>query len=176
MCRPFGALRSIGSVTPGLRPGLSCAAPSGLRRGGTLRRSESPGRHSGYVLRPSGAKTGPDAHPAPERNPTPMQALSNMFSAIAGGVRQVVGLGLPVFAKATDFRRWNPWVWRILHLLFLAAVLVLMWWLNRYYQFEQLLHQKVPIFYRQFFLPALFLVVYALSWLGYWLWRLLGEE
>jgi hypothetical protein len=36
--------------------------------------------------------------------------------------------------------------------------------------------QNVHVAYRQFFLPVLFLLVYALSWLGYWLWRLFGEE
>src|SRR5437764_4061883 len=104
-----------------------------------------------------------------------MQALSTFFSAVANAVRQGVGLILPVFAKAGDFRRWNPWVWRILHLLLLAGILVLMWWLNGYFQVGYFL-QRVPVAYRQFFLPVLFLLVYALSWLGYWLWRLLGEE
>src|SRR5207302_2049197 len=72
-------------------------------------------------------------------------------------------------------RHWNPWVWRILHLLFVAGALVLTWWLNQKLQLKDLL-TKVPERYQQLFLPVLFLLVWALSWLGYWLWRLLGEE
>jgi type VI protein secretion system component VasK len=97
------------------------------------------------------------------------------FSAIGAAIRQAVGLILPVFAKAGDFRRWNPWVWRILHLILLAAILVGLWWLNGYFQLGHFL-QGVDQRYRQFFLPALFLLLYILSWLGWWLWKLLGEE
>jgi hypothetical protein len=97
------------------------------------------------------------------------------LTAIGNAIRQAVGLVLPVFAKAGDFRRWNPWVWRILHLLILAAVLVGMWWLNRFFQVSNVLHTVAPE-YRQFYLPVLFLLLYALSWLGWWLWKLLGEE
>ena len=98
-----------------------------------------------------------------------------VFTAIGNFFCQAIGLVLPVFAKAGDFRRWNPWVWRVLHLLILAAILLGMWWLNRYYQLSHFL-QAVPPEYRQFFLPVLFLLLYGLSWIGYWLWRLLGEE
>ncbi len=97
------------------------------------------------------------------------------FSTLLSMIRTWLGLVLPVFAKAGDFRRWSPWVWRTLHILLVFAVLVLMWWLNRRLNLERLL-QAVPEDYRQFFLPVLFLLVYALSWLGYWLWVLLGEE
>src|SRR5438128_2414915 len=100
-----------------------------------------------------------------------MQLLSAFFDSI----RQAVGLVLPVFAKASDFRRWNPWVWRVLHLLLVLGILTLMWWLNRVYDVGYFL-QAVPTAYRQFFLPVLFLLVYALCWLFYWLLRLLGEE
>lgn len=97
------------------------------------------------------------------------------FSSIGAAIRQAVGLVLPVFAKAGDFRRWNPWVWRILHLILLAAILVGLWWLNGYFQLGHFL-QGVDQQYRQFFLPALFLLLYILSWLGWWLWKLLAEE
>jgi hypothetical protein len=39
LCRPYGALRKLGSVTQGLRPGLSCAAPTGLVQAGQRLRS-----------------------------------------------------------------------------------------------------------------------------------------
>jgi hypothetical protein len=97
------------------------------------------------------------------------------LAAIANAVRQAVGLILPVFAKAGDFRRWNRWVWRILHLILLCAILFGMWWLNKYFEFKTLL-PSAPDAYRPFYLPTLFLLLYGLSWIGYWLWRLLGEE
>src|SRR4051812_390828 len=104
-----------------------------------------------------------------------MQPLYNFITSVLGTIRMWLGLLLPVFAKASDFRNWNPWVWRIIHLLLLAGGAVLAWWLNGYFQLDVGL-QAVPPNLRQFFLPALFLLVVALAWLGYWLWRLFGEE
>src|SRR4051794_12395712 len=104
-----------------------------------------------------------------------MQTVYYFITGTLSTIRMWIGLVLPVFAKASDFRSWGPWVWRGLHLLCLAGVLYLMWWLNRTYEVGHFL-QAVPVAYRQFFLPVLFLLVYALSWLGYWLWRLLAEE
>src|SRR5439155_1397750 len=104
-----------------------------------------------------------------------MDTIYYVIAKTLNTLRMWLGLLLPVFAKATDFRRWNPWVWRILHLLLVAGILVATWWLNAYFGLGVLL-QNVPLAYRQFFLPVLFLLVYALSWLGYWLWRLFGEE
>ncbi len=97
------------------------------------------------------------------------------FTKLAAFFRQAVALVLPVFASAGDFRRWNPWVWRILHLLCVAGVLALLWWVNVRYEVGYFL-QAVPKDLRQFFLPTLFILLYLLSWLGYYLWRLLNEE
>src|SRR3954447_12351118 len=104
-----------------------------------------------------------------------MQPIYNFITGTLSTIRMWLGLIFPVFATAADFRRWNPWVWRIIHLLLLAGMLYLTWWLNGYFEFGTLL-QAQYVQYRPFFLPVLFLLLYALSWLGYWLWRLLGEE
>jgi hypothetical protein len=104
-----------------------------------------------------------------------MEQIYYLITATLSKIRMWLGLVLPVFAKVGDFRHWSPWVWRILHLLAVGGVLYLTWWLNRVYDVGYFL-QGVDIQYRQFFLPVLFLLVYTLSWLGYWLWRLFGEE
>jgi hypothetical protein len=100
-----------------------------------------------------------------------MQFISNVLNTI----RSWIGLVLPVFSKAGDFRRWNPWVWRVLHTLSVIAVLVLLWWLNKVFEVGYWL-QLVPEAYRQFYLPAAGLLVYALLLLVYWFWRLMGED
>jgi hypothetical protein len=105
-----------------------------------------------------------------------MQKLYALIASVLGTFRLWLGLVLPVFAKAGDFRRWPPLVWQTLHVLILAGMLILMWWLNRASPQIGNNLQRVPVAYRNFFLPVLFLLVYGLSWLGYWLWRLLGEE
>jgi hypothetical protein len=104
-----------------------------------------------------------------------MNAVYSFIATTLSTVRMWLGLIFPVFAAAADFRRWNPWVWRIIHLIVLGGMLYLTWWLNRHYQLGDLLLRQYPEF-RPFFLPVLFLLLYAMSWLGYWLWRLLGEE
>src|SRR5262245_25472696 len=101
-----------------------------------------------------------------------MQFIYNVLSTI----RSWIGLVLPVFSKAGDFRRWNPWVWRILHVLCVVAVLVLLWWLNRVFEVGILLQLVREPAYRQFYLPAAGLLVYALLLLVYWFWRLMGED
>src|SRR5262249_36016460 len=77
--------------------------------------------------------------------------------------------------KGCDFRRWIPWVWRVLHALSVIAVLVLLWWLNKVFEVGYWL-QLVPEAFRQFYLPAAGLLVYALLLLVYWFWRLMGED
>src|SRR5688572_26792438 len=97
------------------------------------------------------------------------------ISYVLDTIRSWVGLILPVFSKAGDFRRWNPWVWRVLHALSVLAVLVLLWWLNQRFEVGYWL-RLVPEAYRQFYLPAAGFLLYALLLLVYWFWRLMGED
>ncbi|HEY1380304.1 MAG TPA: type VI secretion protein IcmF/TssM N-terminal domain-containing protein [Gemmataceae bacterium] len=101
--------------------------------------------------------------------------MYQVLTGLVNTVRSWVGLVLPVFAKAGDFRHWPRWAWQVVHVAILAAVLVGLWYLNRVFDVRRYLlthHQ----FLQEFYLPLVFLLLYALSWLGYWVWRLLGEE
>src|SRR2546423_15432605 len=97
------------------------------------------------------------------------QLVTGLFDT----VRSWVGLVLPVFATAADFRHWPRWAWRVVHLLLLVAVLVGLYFLNRYLEVGRLLLLRTE-WLQQFYLPLVFLLLYALSWLGFWLWGLLG--
>jgi hypothetical protein len=91
------------------------------------------------------------------------------------GFRQLVGLVLPIFARAGDFRSYSPAVRWVLHILILVVILVLL----------TVLQNTLPglnlnirsRFLAPVWLPVLFFLVYALIWLGWGLWRVLfGEE
>src|SRR4051812_46839468 len=104
--------------------------------------------------------------------------LYNLVTSFLNTIRSWVGLVLPVFAKAADFRGWNPWVWRVIHALLIAGILALLWWLDGRLEFsKEYLKEKLPLVRElHLFLALIFLLLYALSWIGYWLWRLLGED
>src|SRR5262245_7538844 len=106
----------------------------------------------------------------------------NFLYRIMSGVRAVVGVILPVFSKAGDFRNWPSAVWMLLHLFLLAAVLAGLTWANYHFDFATLLKEKAndlpPVGKDYLFLPLVFLLGYASIWVGWWIWRLLfpGEE
>jgi hypothetical protein len=90
-------------------------------------------------------------------------------------IRSWLGLIFPLFATAADFRGWPRWVWRTIHVILLIGVLVGLYFLNQYLEIGRLLLLRTE-WLQKFYLPLVFLLLYALSWLGYWLYRLLGEE
>jgi hypothetical protein len=104
-----------------------------------------------------------------------MDFVYTIISRCFNYVRTWVGLILPIFSTAADFRHWPKWVWRTLHILAVIGILVGLWFLNRFFGVDQwLLH--APQFMQPFYLPMMFLLLYALSWFGYFVWRLLGQE
>ncbi len=94
-----------------------------------------------------------------------------VLSGLWNGLRRVIGLILPVFAKARDFRGMSSGVRWTLHLLLLAGILVGLFFLNQYVR-HWIRHPLLS----NIWLPLLFLLVYVLAWLGWWLWKLLGQE
>jgi hypothetical protein len=100
-----------------------------------------------------------------------MKALAWLWNLL----RQLVGLVLPLFARARDLPPLGYRLRWVLHFVLIALILAGLWWVNHSYD--------LPVRERggrlgDFWLPGLFLVVYGLSWLGWWLWKLLwpGEE
>jgi hypothetical protein len=99
----------------------------------------------------------------------------NIVLGILDKVRSGLGLIFPLFASAADFRQWPRWVWRVIHFILLIGILVGLYFLNGLLHVENWLLLRSAVI-RPFYLPLMFLLLYALSWLGYWLYRLLGEE
>jgi hypothetical protein len=99
-----------------------------------------------------------------------------LFTWFWNGLRQAAGLVLPVFSRATDFRKWSPAVKWVIHFVLLALILVLLTWVNNYFEIYRILGRTQIWAVKVLWLPLMFLLVYALSWLGWWLWKLLWPE
>jgi hypothetical protein len=91
---------------------------------------------------------------------------------------------LPFFGKAKDIRVIGPRTRWILRVLLLVAVLVLLWWLNSVLGIEHWLGKaprpihigKLTVYPGHFWLPIMFLLLFAISWIGWWLWNVGSEE
>ncbi|MBN9520706.1 hypothetical protein J0H58_19675 [bacterium] len=106
-----------------------------------------------------------------------MQTLLAFFGSIANGLRALVGLVLPVFAEAADFRGWPGWLKVVVGLLLAAGLAALAYAAQArgWVQVNPLLGDVVrPA--RPFFLAALVLLVVALAWLLYTLWLLASRD
>src|SRR5713101_7754597 len=96
------------------------------------------------------------------------------LAAIWNGFRQLLGLVLPFFSKARDLKGMGPQLRRLLHVVIVVLVLAVLGYINYVTDWDKLLPAPKPI--PQIWLPLLFLLVYILSWLGWWLWKLLQPE
>lgn len=104
--------------------------------------------------------------------------LEQIASAMWTYIGRVVALISP-FGRGREFFRMGPGLRAFLHVLIIAAVLCLLFWLNTSPRVYTLL--RAPSFatgvdLRLFWLPILFLLLYTMTWLGWWLWKLLGPE
>ena len=99
--------------------------------------------------------------------------MLTLFGKLWSGITAIPGLILPFLAKATHWRGMRPWVRWTLHGILIAGLLVLLAFINYWLDLEKVLESPWPIL-RKIWLPILFLLVYALSWLGWYLWELLN--
>jgi hypothetical protein len=108
-------------------------------------------------------------------------ALWNRFWS---GVRRGIGLILPFFARAKDFRGLGPKFRTVLRVLVLLVILAILYWMNWRFELGRGLG-RAPTFslgpnlivkLADFWLPILFLLLVAMSWIGWWLWSLTQEE
>src|SRR5262245_49082264 len=70
-------------------------------------------------------------------------------------------------ASAQRAARIIAWV---LHIAFVVFMVWLLWQLNRSYDLERVLRSPWRVLHR-FWLPGLFLLLYAMFWLGWWVLR-----
>ncbi len=94
--------------------------------------------------------------------------------ALWGGIRWVIGLILPVFAKAKDYKGWGTGLRWILHILIVAALFVVLWWVDK----QGWIRGLVPSseFVGKHFCTIVFVLIYALAWVLWWIWKLFKEE
>jgi hypothetical protein len=91
------------------------------------------------------------------------------------GICWLIGLILPVFSTARQSRALGAGLRWTLHILIIVAILVGLHYLNQGWELYRILPGHAPIV-RYNWLPILFLLVYAIGWLGLWLWNLLVTE
>src|SRR5947209_15741383 len=92
-----------------------------------------------------------------------------------GWLRKGVGLILPFFARARDFPGLGAAVRWTIHVVLLALILVGLYFVGRATGLRRHLEHG-PSALRPFWLPIFFLLVYAMAWLGWLLWKLLMPE
>src|SRR6516225_8007622 len=97
-----------------------------------------------------------------------------MFAKLIEWPRQLLGLVLPLFAKAKDWRGVGLGVRILLHVLMLALILAGLWWINQLPVLYGNL-AKLPFKLNYFWMPILFLLLYTVVWLGWWLWQMLHD-
>jgi hypothetical protein len=96
------------------------------------------------------------------------------------GLRKLVGLVLPFWAKARDYQGWGQgliWSLRIL----LLVVFFLVFWFLQYYLEEHGVSRpqflgKGPNFLKGIWLPTLVVLVIVFFWVGWWVWKLWTQE
>jgi hypothetical protein len=98
-----------------------------------------------------------------------------VLTAIWNGLVGVVGIILPVGQSAAA-RRLSPGVRWALHVVILALVLLLLFWLNSALGIVPMIYVTRLRFLAHVWLPVLFLLMYCLAWLGWWVWKLLSAE
>jgi predicted Ser/Thr protein kinase len=94
------------------------------------------------------------------------------FWSLWNRVRQGLGLVLPVFGRAGDFGGQAAEFRGAIHVTLVATILVGLWAVNHYFELGTVL-RHAPGALKDLWLPSLFVVVYALSWLGWGLRKLL---
>src|SRR5437870_326346 len=100
-----------------------------------------------------------------------------MFGTIWGFLVKLVGFIFPVFAKAKDFARWGSGMRWTLHVLAILGIVAGLIFVNIFFKLNLLLPGSGVLKYLSYVWPAaIFLLIYALAWLGWLLWKLLAAE
>jgi hypothetical protein len=107
-----------------------------------------------------------------------------LWRRFINGLRRAIGLILPFFSRAKDFRGTGPTFRWFLRILILVLILAILYWFNWRFELGRGLG-RAPILFRgtpfqvhlkDFWLPILFLLLVAITWIGWWLWNLATEE
>jgi hypothetical protein len=107
--------------------------------------------------------------------------LLALLEKIASGfwttIWRIAALITPFFTQSRYLRGLGRGLMWVIHVFAVAAILAGLWWINHRYLNRMI---KSPLLIRlhleDFWLPVLVFLIYILSWLAYWLWKLLGPE
>ncbi len=115
--------------------------------------------------------------------------LLNLYYWVLQWIRQIAGAVFPLFRTATDFAGWGRWAWHTVHVIAITLILAGLWYIGNKTSLEEpldrLLRSQRYYWLRSsgrvdggmgLFLPLLFLLIYALSWVLRWIWLQLGPE
>ena len=92
-------------------------------------------------------------------------------------IRMAFGMLLPIFSDAADLRNWPRWIRWGIHLVLLGLVLYGLWYVQSIWPaLNNYLQKKSPQDILPFWLDLVFLVLYALCWVGYGLYRLFAAD
>jgi ImcF (intracellular multiplication and macrophage-killing)-related protein len=105
----------------------------------------------------------------------------NFLNAIISPIQSAISLVFPLFRNAVSFSKWNKWIWYTLHFIIIALIVCGLWYLNNHVPqvkdpLFNWLRTNAPTWVHPIFLPAVFLLVYLLSWVLYWIWLQLGPD
>src|SRR5262245_7005999 len=89
-------------------------------------------------------------------------------------IRKWLGLLFPLFSKVGDFRGLGILKW-ILHILLVALILGLLFWVNKNEDVRRWIGSSNTIV-REYYLPVLFILIYGVGWFGWMVWKLLGAS
>ena len=104
-----------------------------------------------------------------------MNALLTAYFGFLTLIRTLVGIVLPIFRNAADFRGWPTWLKLLLQFVVIGGICVGLFFLQRWTGLTNNLYNALPAL-QPFFLPLLFLLVVAFSWLASGLWSLLRTD
>lgn len=105
-----------------------------------------------------------------------MQTILYSFVWLVDRIRSFFGMIFPIFAEASDFRSWPKWLKVTIHLIVLGVILWLLWMANRFDFVKNFMWKNVSSTFIDFYLPILFLLFYALMWIGYFWWKIFNSE
>src|SRR5438067_13053008 len=90
-------------------------------------------------------------------------------------IYRVITLVTPFFTQSRYLKPLGRGLAWVIHIAAVVGVLIGLWFVNQYFGLDVLV--KPPrlrsLGIHKAWLPILFVLVYILSWLGYWLWKLL---
>jgi hypothetical protein len=91
-------------------------------------------------------------------------------------IRRIVGLVFPFLSSTRELRRFGFVLRWLLHIGLLVGTLVGLWFLDWYLDLPKYLRGPRWIRDNHLWAPLIFLLLYVLSWLTYWIWKLLRPE